>query len=86
MAETLRNSDDDDVEVLEEVRRLIDHYEAIDRHAPISACLRLVEDHIDACHELLAYARNHADYTQSQQWRDWAHRLDIILPEIRRHS
>lgn len=85
MTETLRNSNDD-IEVLDQVREWVDVYQQTHPHAPFTALLRLVEDHIDACHELLSYARNHANYTESQQWRDWAHRLDIILPEIRRHS
>ena len=91
MAETLRNRDDDNIEVLNEVRRWIDLSVKSHPYPPVdtrttSALLRLVEDHIYACHELLSFARNDANYQQSQQWRDWAHRLDTILPEIGRYD
>jgi len=91
MAETLRNRDDDNIEVLNEVRRWIDLSVKSHPYPPVdtrttSALLRLVEDHIYACHELLSFARNHANYQESQQWRDWAHRLDTILPEIGRYD
>lgn len=86
MAETLRNSDDDDIEVLDEVRLRIARLEARQSKSNSLPFLRLIEDHIYACHELLSYARNHANYKESQQWRDWAHRLDTILPEIRRYD
>lgn len=79
------DDDEEEIEVLDEVRHKLSALRAGQSKSSWIPLLQLIEDHIDACHELLAYARNHADYTQSQQWRDWAHRLDTILPEIRRY-
>jgi len=44
--------------------------------------LERLEKELSECYELLAFARNHANYSQSQQWRDWAHRLDQLIPDV----
>jgi len=80
------DDDEEEIEVLDEVRQKLSSLRAAQSKSPWIPFLQLVEDHIYCCHELLSYARNHADYTQSQQWRDWAHRLDTILPEIGRYD
>ena len=87
MTETLRNRDDDDeIEVLDLVHFKLTSIQTAQPKSLWIPFLQLVEDHIYACHELLSFARNHANYQESQQWRDWAYRLDIILPEIGRYD
>jgi hypothetical protein len=78
--------DDDGFEVLDEVRLHISRLEARQSKSGWLPFLHMIEDHIYACHEMLAFARDNANYQESQQWRDWANRLDIILPEIRRYD
>jgi len=80
------DDDEEEIEVLDEVRQKLSSLRAAQSKSSWIPLLQLIEDHIYCCHELLSYARNHADYTQSQQWRDWAHRLDTILPEIGRYD
>lgn len=70
-------------DLLDELRDLVIIRRAsASRTEPLTLFLERLEKELSECYELLAFARNHANYSQSQQWRDWAHRLDHLIPDV----